>query len=184
MVTCMGHPRKQFRRRKPSLYHGLEAVISGGQSGVDRAALDAAQAVGVKTGGWCPFGRWAEDGEISKHYGLKETPLARVVQRTLWNVRDSDGTLVLIAERARGGTLITIRAAAGQRQCLVLNPDAARALAQARAFLVRHRVRVLNVAGPRASEEPEIYDRAYHFLVRLFRCNPGANRFLQQVTQQ
>ncbi len=181
MVTCMGHPRKQYRRRKPSLYHGLEAVISGGQSGVDRAALDAAQAVGVKTGGWCPFGRGAEDGKISKHYSLNETPLARVAQRTLWNVRDSDGTLVLITARARGGTLITIRAAAGQRQCLVLNPDATRALAQARAFLVRHRVRVLNVAGPRASEAPEIYDRSYRFLVRLFRYNAGANRFLQQV---
>jgi Circularly permutated YpsA SLOG family len=143
-------------------------VVSGGQSGVDRAALDAALAAGLAIGGWCPRGRWAEDGRLAGRYPLRETPLARVVQRTRWNVRDSDATLVLVPGRPRGGTLATLRAAAG-RPLLVLGPEFERAGRRARAFLIRHRVRRLNVAGPRASEAPGIYDAARCFLDALFR---------------
>ena len=70
-------------------------IISGGQTGVDRAALDAALAAGIAVGGWCPKGRLAEDGPLPDHYPLEETPSRRYRQRTQWNVRDSDGTLVL-----------------------------------------------------------------------------------------
>ena len=70
-------------------------IVSGGQSGVDRAALDAALARGLDAGGWCPAHRWAEDGPVPARYPLRETPSADPAQRTRWNVRDSDATLVL-----------------------------------------------------------------------------------------
>lgn len=144
-------------------------VFSGGQSGVDRAALDAALSLGLTVGGWCPRGRRAEDGRIATRYRLTETPLARVVQRTIWNVRDSDATLILSPGRPTGGTLATLRAAAGRRPCLLLAPEAENARRRARGFLWRHRVRRLNVAGPRASEAPGVYRTARRFLEALFR---------------
>ena len=73
----------------------LAKIVSGGQTGVDRAALDVALDLSLPCGGWCPKGRKAEDGPIAAHYPLTETPLDSYPQRTEWNVRDSDGTLVL-----------------------------------------------------------------------------------------
>ena len=81
----------------------LEKVVSGGQSGVDRAALDAARAAGLACGGWCPRDRWAEDGPIAASYPLTETPQRDPAQRTAWNVRDADATLVLARGAPRGG---------------------------------------------------------------------------------
>jgi len=77
-------------------------VVSGGQTGVDRAALDVASELGLPCGGWCPQGRKAEDGPLVSRYPLKETPSADYFQRTEWNVRDSDGTLVL-TRKDKGG---------------------------------------------------------------------------------
>ena len=79
-------------------------IISGGQTGVDRAALDAARAAGIACGGWCPKGRLAEDGPLPAHYPLAQTPTHRYGQRTQWNVRDSEGTLVLYWGELHGGT--------------------------------------------------------------------------------
>jgi len=70
----------------------LEKIVSGGQAGVDRAALDAAMALGIDIGGWCPRGRRAIDGEIPAKYPLKETRGKSYQTRTMWNVRDSDAT--------------------------------------------------------------------------------------------
>ena len=97
-------------------------IISGGQSGVDRAALDAAREMGVPVGGWCPKGRRAEDGAIAACYPLDETPSDQYAQRTEWNIRDSDGTLVLTFGPPTGGTALTVRLAdrLGKR-CLVLD---------------------------------------------------------------
>ncbi len=89
----------------------LEKIISGGQTGVDRAALDAALQCGFPCGGWCPKGRRAEDGRIDDRYPLSETPKRRYQQRTEWNVRDSDGTLILATGELTGGTLLTARLA-------------------------------------------------------------------------
>ena len=87
---------------------GLLKIVSGGQTGADRAALDWALANGLPCGGWCPLGRLAEDGVIDARYPLRETPEPSPAQRTEWNVRDSDGTLIVsLAKRLIGGTRLT-----------------------------------------------------------------------------
>jgi hypothetical protein len=140
-------------------------VVSGGQTGVDRAALDAALLLGIPCGGWCPRGRRAEDGTIPPLYPLVETPTARYPQRTEWNVRDSDGTLVLHAGRPRGGTALTLRLLGRKRKPVLRvdldeSPDP-RAVAE---WIASERIRVLNVAGPRESECPGVGTRAKRFL--------------------
>src|SRR2546426_6950977 len=100
----------------------FEKVISGGQTGVDRAALDVALELGVPAGGWCPKGRKAEDGSLAPCYPLTETPSEEYWQRTEWNVRDSDGTLVLTRGAPTEGTAYTIEVAKKLgRPCLVLD---------------------------------------------------------------
>ena len=89
----------------------VEKIISGGQTGVDRAALDVALAMGIDCGGWCPKGRRAEDGSIPSRYPLAETASPAYSQRTKRNVRDSDATLILARGQPRGGTLLTKRTA-------------------------------------------------------------------------
>jgi hypothetical protein len=138
----------------------LERIVSGGQTGVDRAALDWAIERGVAHGGWCPRGRLAEDGPLHERYRLAETPSDAYPQRTEWNVRDSDGTVVLsVGPTLTGGSLLTVDLARRLgRPCLHLSRarDGVEAGAAAlRAFLAAHAIRVLNVAGPRASGEPE-----------------------------
>ena len=92
----------------------LRKIVSGGQTGVDRAALDAAMAHDVPVGGWCPKGRRAEDGVIPERYPLKETPSDAYEQRTAWNVRDSDGTLLITDGALEGGTALTMQEAKRQ----------------------------------------------------------------------
>jgi len=86
----------------------IAKLVSGGQTGVDRAALDAAIELGVPCGGWCPKGRKAEDGVVPARYPLAETPSACYAQRTRWNIRDSDATLILTWGKPTGGTLLTL----------------------------------------------------------------------------
>ena len=145
-------------------------VVSGGQTGVDRAALDVARALGLPCGGWCPRGRLAEDGPIGLDYPLVETPSADYAQRTEWNVRDSDGTLVLTRGRAEGGTAFTIALARGRGRPLLVvdlatDPDPA----EAARWVREAEVALLNVAGPRESQRPGIGAQARAFLERLFR---------------
>jgi len=147
-------------------------VVSGGQTGVDRAALDAARAAGLPCGGWCPRGRRAEDGPIDRAYPLTETPSEAYAQRTEWNVRDSDGTLVLTRGRPSGGTAFTITVARRQRRpFLVLDLADDPKPEEARRWLESGRIAVLNVAGPRESQSPGIGGEARGFLERLFRLN-------------
>src|SRR6516162_9418333 len=94
----------------------IERILSGGQTGVDRAALDVAVELGLPCGGWCPRGRRAEDGPIPERYPLKETPWDGYPQRTERNVRDSDGTLVLTLGQADRGTTLTIELAHKKRK--------------------------------------------------------------------
>ncbi len=142
-------------------------VVSGGQTGVDRAALDAAIALGIPCGGWCPRGRRAEGAPIPDLYPLRETPTAAYPERTAWNVRDSDGTLVLTRGAPKGGTALTVALArrAGKPVLVVdLSRDAPE---EAASWLERERIRTLNVAGPRESEAPGVHADALAFLRRL-----------------
>jgi len=146
----------------------FQKIISGGQTGVDRAALDVALELRVPCGGWCPKGRIAEDGPIANRYPLKETPSDEYAQRTEWNVRDSDGTLVLTLGEPTGGTAQTIdEAARVGKPCLVLDLSDEPNLETVLHWAKIHQVRILNVAGPRESRSPGIYQEARAFLRRL-----------------
>lgn len=143
-------------------------IVSGGQTGVDRAALDVALELSCDCGGWCPKGRRAEDGPLDPRYPLRETPLGRYDQRTDWNVRDSDGTLILYRTRLDGGTRLTRdRARDRGRTGRLVDLDRETGTEPVTEWIRRHRIRVLNVAGPRESSSPGIYGRARAFLVRL-----------------
>lgn len=138
----------------------IEKIISGGQTGVDRAALDFAIAHGIPHSGWCPLGRSAEDGVIAARYRLTETPSPDYTQRTEWNVRAADGTVIFsLAKELTGGSRFTAEVAAQLgKPCLHLarEADPSDAPTKLRDFLRRYRIRVLNVAGPRASSEPAV----------------------------
>jgi hypothetical protein len=138
--------------------HVPRRVVSGGQTGVDRAALDVARSLGLAHGGFCPRGRRAEDGAIPARYALVETPSRSYAERTLWNVRDSDATLVLHRGPLRGGSALTLRLARRLgRPHLALDLGAQDDPAGIiRAWLSVLRPAVLNVAGPRESTAPGI----------------------------
>ena len=146
-----------------------QRIVSGGQSGVDRAALDVALALGLSCGGWCPRGRKAEDGPINARYPLKETPSPDYAQRTEWNVRDSDGTLILNRGELAGGTAQTVEVAErlGKPYLIVdlAKPPSASAI---HAWVRSHKVRVLNIAGPREGKCAGIYSEAARFLRTIF----------------
>ena len=146
-------------------------IVSGGQTGVDRAALDVALHLGIPCGGWCPQGRRAEDGPIAEVYPLQETSWWGYPQRTEWNVRDSDATLILTRGPVDGGTALTSRLAEKlRRPCLILDLTESIDIATVQDWLVRHHIQTLNVAGPRESNSPGIHTEAMAFLTRLLTC--------------
>jgi len=169
----------------------LSRIISGGQTGVDRAALDAAMALGIEVGGWCPKGRRALDGVIPVKYPLIETRGKSYQTRTKWNVRDSDATLIICRDEPTGGTALTIKYCeqlGRPFEVCRLNPDHyASPDSQTPLYYVYWlnalNVQVLNVAGPREGKRCPIYGRAYNFLSDLFRqmqedncaCEPAAS---------
>ena len=145
-------------------------IVSGGQAGVDRAALDVALERGMECGGWCPAGRWAEDGPIPDHYPLVETPSADPAERTEWNVRDSDGTLLLTALAYSPGTELTFEIARRMGRPVMVWAVKWRAdVGQEffRRWVREHGIRTLNVAGVRESEWPGVYDWAGEVLRHL-----------------
>ena len=129
----------------------IQKVISGGQTGVDQAALRAAMALGIACGGWCPPGRECEDGVIPPEYPLVETPLERSPfapevarsQRTEWTLRCAGNY---------------------QRPCLFLDPYDAAAAMGVKAWIRDNNIKVLNVAGPSERTYPGIGERVYEFL--------------------
>lgn len=144
-------------------------IVSGGQSGVDRGALDAAIELGIAHGGWCPRGRLAEDGTIPSRYALTESGSTEYRVRTERNVRDSDATLILYRGELKGGTALTRELAERHgRPCLVVDLDHPPDVDAIRRWIVASRADTLNVAGPRESQSPGISARAADLLRRLF----------------
>jgi hypothetical protein len=148
----------------------LKKIISGGQTGADRAALDAAMRLGIPHGGWVPKGRLAEDGCLPDRYQLEEMPTDSYRERTRKNVRESDGTLIVSRGAPTGGTDFTrsqVLRYGKQLLGIDLNnhsnlQDAASLIAS---WVEMQRVEVLNVAGPRASKDPCIYQDTLNLLV-------------------
>jgi hypothetical protein len=138
-------------------------IVSGGQTGADRAALDWALRNKIPHGGWCPKGRRAEDGPIPPRYELSETPTARYIQRTEWNVRDSDATVIFSIDSVlTGGPRKTLEFTRKYKKpWLVLANSVSEEgdpVLRLKGFIRRHHVHTLNVAGPRASREPAVGD--------------------------
>ncbi len=149
----------------------MQKIISGGQTGVDRAALDVSLSLGIPCGGWCPRGRRSEDGVIPERYPLRETDADAYSQRTTLNVADSHGTLILTRGALSGGTGLTAALARRSgKPCHVvdlanLQDQDIRAVL---AWLGGSDIRILNVAGPRESQQPGIYRQARGFLEEVF----------------
>jgi hypothetical protein len=159
-MSNRSHPRQRFRP---------ERIVSGGQTGVDRGALDAAIALGISHGGWCPRGRLAEDGTIPPVYQLTETDSPDYAFRTEKNVLCSDATLILCHGRPSGGTELTLRLATRhKRPCLVSDLSEATTMVKVRRWLATVRPGTLNVAGPRESQCRGIAAEAAALIVRLF----------------
>ncbi len=160
----------------------LTRVISGGQTGVDQAALRAARDCGLEIGGWCPPGRICESGLIPPEFPLVETERERSPdalgvprsQRTEWNVRDSDGTLVITAGEpvTDGGTNWAIQCATGYEKpllvCQVDDLDAVRTIQQ---WIAAVRIETLSVGGPSESSAPGIGEKAYALVKRVLSAN-------------
>ena len=150
-----------------------QRIVSGGQTGVDRAALDFAIAHDIPHGGYCPKGRRAEDGVIPSRYELTETDSEGYRQRTRRNIEGSDATLVLNLGEIEGGSLETVRIAERLgKPVLVVPLDEALSEADERitstlTWLRNNQVSDLNAAGPRESKRPGIHRMAYAFLERL-----------------
>jgi len=147
----------------------IQRIVSGGQAGVDRAALDVALELGIPCGGWCPKGRKAEDGPIDIRYPLKETHSANYRIRTERNVRESDGTLIFTWREPKGGTGLTIKFAQKYKKPYFVidlsvggNPESVQRWGEV------NKINVLNIAGLRESELPGIYHQTVEFLRKLF----------------
>ena len=144
-------------------------IISGGQTGVDRAALDVALELGIPCGGYCPKGRKAEDGPIDQKYPLQKTGSGDYRVRTEMNVKESDGTLILSKGKPTGGTVLTVRMAAKHsKPCIVVDLDKENDFDSVRQWIRDNNITVLNIAGPRGSKNPAIYEQAVDFLKEIF----------------
>lgn len=168
-TTALMPARTGFHRN--DLSRRIRSIVSGGQTGADRAALDWALANGVDHGGWCPKGRKAEDGVLDERYRLHETASEGYLERTRRNVLHSDGTLLINFGELDGGSLETVKFAERYRKpLLVVRVDSgiqAAAVEQVLEWLCREPIKILNVAGPRESKRPGIYQRTRELLDRM-----------------
>lgn len=146
----------------------IEKIVSGGQTGADQAGLDVAIELGIPHGGWVPRGRKTEAGRLADRYHVKEISSISYIQRTLMNVIDSDGTLLISHGKVSGGSAVTRALAAKHgKPCLHVDlneVETGEAVAAATNWIDAREIKILNVAGPRASEDAGIYEDAKRFL--------------------
>jgi hypothetical protein len=158
----------------------ISEIVSGGQTGVDRAALDIALQLNINHGGWCPSGRQAEDGIISSRYNLKEAPKSTNSEtidpdsiykiRTELNAKDSDGTLIIVNDEPIGGTLYTIEMAKKHNKAyFIFNLIENTKIDVIARWIVENNIHKLNLAGPRESQAVGIYDSAKKVLLKLLK---------------
>ena len=150
----------------------IDKIISGGQTGADRAALDFAIANGIPYGGWLPKGRKTEDGTLDLKYHLQEMPTTDYPKRTEGNVLDADGTVIVSHGFLTGGSALTAEFAKKHKKPWIhidLNELAIKEAAQRLdSWLTSHEIKVLNVAGPRARKDPAIYEATLRLLEETF----------------
>lgn len=160
----------------------LKKIISGGQTGADRGALDAAIKLGISHGGWIPKGRKTEAGPLPDKYQLTEMKTVSYAARTERNIIDSDGTLILSHGSLRGGSALTLRLAAKHgRPCLHMDLSMTpkfQAALKISQWLSDHGIRVLNVAGPRASHDSAIYEDTFQVIESVYFLNLSAGKGL------
>jgi hypothetical protein len=159
----------------------IEKIVSGGQTGADRAALDLAIQLGIPHGGWISKGRRTEEGRLPDGYHLLETTTIDYSQRTELNVADSDGTLILSHGPLEEGSALTQELARKHRRsCLHIDLeeiDEAKACEIIHTWLDVRQIKVLNVAGPRASRDPKIYEATIRILKAVI------ERYLPQTVE-
>jgi hypothetical protein len=149
----------------------IEKIVSGGQTGVDTAALDVAIALSLPHGGWCPKGRLREDGIIPMQYHLQETPTNEYSERTKLNIRDSDATLIFLPRDKviTDGTILTIEEAKAKgKPHLIIDSFEPQQVIIIRDWLKINKIKILNIAGARESQSLGIYSECYQFLKRVF----------------
>lgn len=150
----------------------LTKIISGGQTGADRAALDFAIEFDIPHGGWIPKGRKTEDGVLPEKYKLQEMPTASYPKRTVQNVIDSDGTLILSHGKLTGGSAFTKEMAEKHgKPCLHVDLNYMSgfiASEKINLWIADNKIRALNVAGSRASKDPKIYDETFRTLKTVY----------------
>lgn len=140
----------------------LKKIISGGQTGVDQAALDVAISLDIPHGGWIPKGRKIDTGILPDKYKLKETGSSSYPESTKQNIIDSDGTLIISHGKLAGGSLLTLELAEQfNKKWLHIDLQINRGFSAAqsvKSWIVQNGIKVLNIAGPRASENSDIYE--------------------------
>lgn len=154
----------------------IKTIISGGQTGADRAAFDFALENGIEIGGFVPKGRRAEDGKISASYpNLIETPKRNYTERTELNVQNSDATLIVSHGKLTSGSLLTKKFAKKHQKSFLhidyLDASIEESVQKTRKWLASIKCKRLNIAGSRASTDAEIYEKTKLFLAELFAVN-------------
>ncbi len=145
----------------------LKKIISGAQSGVDRAALDAAIKLKIPCGGYVPKGRLAEDGPISDKYPLTESYSSSYTVRTRLNIKYSDATLIIKNGDIEGGTLFTLNVCKKLKKSVkIVDLDDKNINAEINEFLIKISPKILNIAGPRESKNPGIYKKTLKVLLK------------------
>lgn len=164
-LTSLTPGLQMMDKAEESEAYTIKKIVSGGQTGADRAGLDAAIEMSITIGGWCPKGRKAEDGPIDDRYPLQETTSGDYRIRTERNVKESDGTVIFSKGKPTGGTALTVKKAkALKKPYIVVDLDKTYDCDEVRAWLLDNSIAILNVAGPRGSKHLDIYDKTKAFL--------------------